>query len=557
MTRPAATGRSCLVVAPHPDDETIGCGATIARKRAAGTDTWVLVVTDGRHSHRSAQVRPLQLAALREEESRRACELLGVDPDQVRFGGFEEGTLGRCLDAVADAIGARRRPRPARRGAGLLGRRLERRPPPGPPRHLPGAGGPGLRRPGRRLPGLVLGRRALAQRPLGGARPPAADARHRPGAGAAPPRAVAGVHRGVRGPQAGRLRPLPLPGHEPDRGGRPGRCSPTSGSSRSSAGPSCSSPSTSRPGRSAAARAEVAADAVATDGLRPGAGEPVIETIGRATGRVRRRPAGRRGARHPRHVRRDPSRRRRRGHDRRRQPRAAPGHAGHARLRPPGPHLRSLRAPAGPHAGGPGPQQPQHRAVEHPGRGSQGAPAPPRPRPARGRARRGTAAAQPAAARRQPGRRLLARPRPRRPPGRGQRLRDARRVDRQRRAAGPRRAGDGPPPPGRPERADHVPGLPAGAGRGLLRRLGAGRLRHGHVAGPAPCGHRPRRGRPAGVRRGDPGGPRRGGPRDLQPRLAGRGRDRHRPGDVRTGERSPATGRRRRRCGPATDPPGR
>src|SRR5690349_11303216 len=33
----ATEGRSCLVLAPHPDDETIGCGATIARKRAAGT----------------------------------------------------------------------------------------------------------------------------------------------------------------------------------------------------------------------------------------------------------------------------------------------------------------------------------------------------------------------------------------------------------------------------------------------------------------------------------------------------------------------------------------
>src|SRR5271166_3569230 len=36
MTFQMAT-RSCLVLAPHPDNETLGCGATIMRKLAAGT----------------------------------------------------------------------------------------------------------------------------------------------------------------------------------------------------------------------------------------------------------------------------------------------------------------------------------------------------------------------------------------------------------------------------------------------------------------------------------------------------------------------------------------
>ena len=49
--------RSALVLAPHPDDETIGCGATILRKVAAGTPVTVFVATDGRHSHRSAALR--------------------------------------------------------------------------------------------------------------------------------------------------------------------------------------------------------------------------------------------------------------------------------------------------------------------------------------------------------------------------------------------------------------------------------------------------------------------------------------------------------------------
>ena len=102
----AAGGRSTLVIAPHPDDETIGCGAAIARKRTAGTPVEVAVVTDGRHSHLSPLVSPTRLAELREAESRAACDLLGVAPDSVRFLGYEEGTLWRCLDDLVATLAA-------------------------------------------------------------------------------------------------------------------------------------------------------------------------------------------------------------------------------------------------------------------------------------------------------------------------------------------------------------------------------------------------------------------------------------------------------------------
>lgn len=102
----AATSRATLVVAPHPDDETIGCGAAIARKRAAGTPVDVVVVTDGRHSHASPLVSPSRLAELREGESRAACDLLGVASGSVRFLGYEEGTLWRCLDQLTASLAA-------------------------------------------------------------------------------------------------------------------------------------------------------------------------------------------------------------------------------------------------------------------------------------------------------------------------------------------------------------------------------------------------------------------------------------------------------------------
>lgn len=36
-----------LVIAPHPDDEVLGCGGVIAKRAAAGDDVWVCIVSEG------------------------------------------------------------------------------------------------------------------------------------------------------------------------------------------------------------------------------------------------------------------------------------------------------------------------------------------------------------------------------------------------------------------------------------------------------------------------------------------------------------------------------
>ncbi len=40
-----------VVVAPHPDDETLGCGVLIAAKRRLGAEVAVVFLTDGAASH--------------------------------------------------------------------------------------------------------------------------------------------------------------------------------------------------------------------------------------------------------------------------------------------------------------------------------------------------------------------------------------------------------------------------------------------------------------------------------------------------------------------------
>jgi LmbE family N-acetylglucosaminyl deacetylase len=92
----ASTRRSALVVAPHPDDETLGCGAVIARKRAAGTKVRVLVVSDGRHSGGAGA--PATLGEQRQRECLEACRRLGVPGDCVEFLGLEDGTLSSVPD---------------------------------------------------------------------------------------------------------------------------------------------------------------------------------------------------------------------------------------------------------------------------------------------------------------------------------------------------------------------------------------------------------------------------------------------------------------------------
>ncbi len=100
----AFTGRRTLVVAPHPDDETLGCGAAIARMRERGTPVEVVFVSAGGRSPRPTGMSLDELLALRRTEAVRALAVLGVDSAAVVHLDFHDGDLEQRGQAVADSL---------------------------------------------------------------------------------------------------------------------------------------------------------------------------------------------------------------------------------------------------------------------------------------------------------------------------------------------------------------------------------------------------------------------------------------------------------------------
>lgn len=84
--------RPAMVFAPHPDDETLGCGGTILRKRRVGAAVRLAFLTDGSGSH-AELVSRAELKAMRSDEALAAAEGLGVSAGEVFLLGFPDGAL--------------------------------------------------------------------------------------------------------------------------------------------------------------------------------------------------------------------------------------------------------------------------------------------------------------------------------------------------------------------------------------------------------------------------------------------------------------------------------
>lgn len=78
--------QACLVLAPHADDESLGCGGLISLLRNSKVEVSVVVTTDGSQSHpNSKRFPPEKIKLIRKNEVLKALQILGVEENNVTF----------------------------------------------------------------------------------------------------------------------------------------------------------------------------------------------------------------------------------------------------------------------------------------------------------------------------------------------------------------------------------------------------------------------------------------------------------------------------------------
>lgn len=82
------------IVAPHPDDEVIGCGGLIVRLVAEGRAPHIIIMTGGEGSHRGCcDVSPAEIIEARRGLTRKALQILGVPFENIHELDYPDGSI--------------------------------------------------------------------------------------------------------------------------------------------------------------------------------------------------------------------------------------------------------------------------------------------------------------------------------------------------------------------------------------------------------------------------------------------------------------------------------
>jgi LmbE family N-acetylglucosaminyl deacetylase len=94
--------KPAVVFAPHPDDETLGCGGTIIKKKRAGADVKIVFMTDGSKSHKLLDEDELKV--MRTREGIAAGQSLGLRVDDMYFLAFKDSKLNEHMESATTKV---------------------------------------------------------------------------------------------------------------------------------------------------------------------------------------------------------------------------------------------------------------------------------------------------------------------------------------------------------------------------------------------------------------------------------------------------------------------
>lgn len=111
LDRLVPPGTRVVVVAPHPDDEILACGALLHLLAQRGDAPLVVAVTDGEASHPgSFDWPPMRLRAQRIQETGAALACLGLAQPHIERLGIPDGGVTAAESMLAARLGALLRP---------------------------------------------------------------------------------------------------------------------------------------------------------------------------------------------------------------------------------------------------------------------------------------------------------------------------------------------------------------------------------------------------------------------------------------------------------------
>jgi len=87
------SGKTVMVITPHPDDDTFGCGGMMALLARNKNRVIVLIYTNDDKGSSDPKMTSRRLAEIRKAEEENACRILGVPSENIIWLGHPDGML--------------------------------------------------------------------------------------------------------------------------------------------------------------------------------------------------------------------------------------------------------------------------------------------------------------------------------------------------------------------------------------------------------------------------------------------------------------------------------